>query len=209
MSIQDELSARMQRANLNPNSLAAKTKIPQATIWRILNGESKEPKESTVTKLASFFGVTNDAIWGRSAAPREPGDEFVPVQRVHIRASAGITGFAVEHIEGNGPPIFFRADWIAAKRLNPAQLYALKIVGSSMEPGLWDGDLVVLDSTDTSPKDGEVFVVNYEGEVLIKRLRRDVGAWWLDSDNARHKPKLCDEHAILIGRVIYKQSERI
>jgi SOS-response transcriptional repressor LexA len=78
-----------------------------------------------------------------------------------------------------------------------------------MEPGLWDGDLIVINSVDTQPKDGEVFVANYEGEVVIKRMERNAGEWWLTSDNPRFKPKKCDEHAEIIGRVIYKQSERI
>jgi phage repressor protein C with HTH and peptisase S24 domain len=43
-------------------------------------------------------------------------------------------------------------------------------------------------------------------------MKRDAGQWFLSSDNAnktRYPDKLCDEHAQLIGRVIYKQSERI
>ncbi len=78
-----------------------------------------------------------------------------------------------------------------------------------MEPSLWDGDLVVINTGATEPKDGVAFVLNYEGEVLIKRLERDAGEWWLTSDNQRYKRKRCDEHALLIGRVIYKQSGRI
>jgi phage repressor protein C with HTH and peptisase S24 domain len=147
-----------------------------------------------------------------TGGPAEPGQEFVPVARVRIKASAGITGWTVEHINGNGQPVFFRADWLAANGYKANKLYALKVSGSSMEPGLHDGDLVVINSADTSPKDGDVFVVNYEGEVVIKRMKRDAGQWFLSSDNAnktRYPDKLCDEHAQLIGRVIYKQSERI
>lgn len=78
-----------------------------------------------------------------------------------------------------------------------------------METSLWDGDLVVMNRADTTLKDGEVYVVNYEGELVIKRLSRDAGSWWLTSDNARYKPKRCDEHAEILGRVVYKQSEQL
>ncbi len=67
MSIKDELQRRMDAAGENPNSLATKAHVTQATIWRILNGESVEPRESTVTKLARFFGVSNDSMWGRQS----------------------------------------------------------------------------------------------------------------------------------------------
>jgi phage repressor protein C with HTH and peptisase S24 domain len=81
-----------------------------------------------------------------------------------------------------------------------------------MEPALWDGDLVVINTADTSPHDGDAFAMNYEGELVIKRLRRDAGEWWATSDNAdqrRFAPKRCTEDVKIIGRVVYKQSERI
>jgi phage repressor protein C with HTH and peptisase S24 domain len=158
------------------------------------------------------YSTSGAAEVASSRGPAEPSQDFVPIERVRIKASAGITGWTVEHIHGNGQPVFFRADWLAANGYKPNKLYALKVSGSSMEPGLHEGDLVVINSADSSPRDGDVFVVNYEGEVVIKRMKRDVGQWFLSSDNAnktRYPDKLCDEHAQLIGRVIYKQSERI
>jgi phage repressor protein C with HTH and peptisase S24 domain len=176
------------------------------TNWK---GRGAIPR-AELAEVAKALGVSIDYIATGNATPETaPGDEFVAIERVNINVSAGVTGFRVEHINGNGPPIFFRADWLASRGLKAAQLYALKVTGDSMEPNLWAGDLVVINSADTTPKDGEVFVANYEGEVIIKRLMRDSGEWWLTSDNQRHKPKRCDEHAELIGRVIYKQSERI
>jgi phage repressor protein C with HTH and peptisase S24 domain len=168
-------------------------------------------------KAAKKLGekIANNPVLFESAqtlpapSPAAPGPDFIPVERVLLKVSAGVTGYQVEHLQGNGPPIFFRADWIASKGYRADRLIALRVTGDSMEPNLWDGDLVVLNSADTQPRDGEVFVANYEGEVVIKRLERNAGEWWLTSDNARHKPKRCDEHAELIGRVVYKQSERI
>ena len=63
-----------------------------------------------------------------------------------------------------------------------------------------------------TPKDGTVFAVNYEGELVIKRLVRDRGEWWLSSDNpdqTRYPRKLCDENCIIIGEIVHKQSEHI
>lgn len=48
--------------------------------------------------------------------------------------------------------------------------------------------------------------------VVIKRLIRDGGQWWLSSDNPdqrRYPRKVCDEHAYLLGEIVHKQSERI
>jgi phage repressor protein C with HTH and peptisase S24 domain len=139
----------------------------------------------------------------------EPSQDFVPVARVLLKLEAGVTGYQVQQLEGDGPPIFFRRDFLASKGWRAERLFALRICGDSMEPALFAGDLVVVNTAETEPLDGEVFAVNYEGQAVIKRLRRDAGEWWLDSDNQRHKPKRCDEHALLLGRVCYRQTERI
>ena len=165
--------------------------------------------------VAEGLGWTVDELLaggpGEASKPQPiaPGPDFVAIERVNLQVSAGVTGFAIEHLNGNGPPIFFRADWLKAEGLRADRLFALRVSGDSMEPSLWDGDLVVINVADSTPRDGVVFVLNYEGEVLIKRLERDAGDWWLTSDNGRYKRKRCDEHALLIGQVIYKQSGRI
>ena len=175
--------------------------------------------------LAYFADVVGPEHWGIKAgsplvsipAPgdtsviqeSEPGHEYVAIERVSLKVSAGVTGFRVEHLDGNGPPIFFRADWLALKGYKPERLFALKVSGESMEPNLFDGDLVIVNSGDAAPRDHEVFAINYEGEVVVKRLLRDAGEWWLTSDNPRFQSKRCHEQAIIIGRIIYRQTEHI
>lgn len=54
----------MENRGLNPNSLAEQVgnKPPQATIFRILNGESLTPRDGTVAPLANFFGITLERL---------------------------------------------------------------------------------------------------------------------------------------------------
>lgn len=144
--------------------------------------------------------------------PKLVDSDLMPIKRVQFKLSAGVTGYNVEPVEGNGPPIFFRRDWFEKNGYRPEDLFAVRINGASMEPALFDGDLVVIDTASVVPKDGVSFAANYEGELVVKRLKRDAGEWWLASDNSdkrRFPDKRCDEHAILIGEVVYKQSERI
>lgn len=138
--------------------------------------------------------------------------DLTPIQRVKFKLSAGVCGFAVEHEDGNGTPIFFRASWFKQHGFTPDKLFAVRVNGASMEPSLWDQDLVVVNTIDVAPLDGEVFALNYEGELVIKRMRRDSGEWFACSDNAdqrRFAPKRCHADVFIIGRVVYKQSERI
>lgn len=82
-----------------------------------------------------------------------------------------------------------------------------------MEPALFAGDTVVINTADKVIKDGFVYAINYEGEDVVKRLMRDNGDWWLTSDSPdqrRYPRKLCRDGAcIIIGKIVHKQSEHI
>lgn len=162
---------------------------------------------SSNTKSPSLNGQSGPLLISLSDHP-----DLVSVPRVKFKLSAGVSGYAVEAEEGNGKPVFFRQDWFESNNYRPEKLFAVRVAGASMEPSLWDGDLVVINTADADPHDGEAFAINYEGEMVIKRMRRDAGEWWVTSDNAdqrRFAPKRCTEGVVVIGRVIYKQSERI
>lgn len=135
------------------------------------------------------------------------------IRKVKLRLSAGIAGFSIDPETGDGNPIYFRQDWLDQKGYKADKLLAVGVRGPSMEPTLFEGDIVVINIAECEPRDGDVFAVNYEGEHVIKRLTRNAGKWWLTSDNPdrrRFPDKEClGDSCILIGRVIYKQSERI
>lgn len=139
--------------------------------------------------------------------------DYPAVRRVRFKLSAGIHGYGVDYDGmGDDAPIVFRREWFSRNGYQPGKLLAVRVANGSMEPGLWDGDTVVINTAQTEPKDGAVFAVNYEGHLVIKRLVRDAGQWWLVSDNPdqrRYPRKVCDEHAFLLGEIVHKQSEKI
>ncbi len=138
--------------------------------------------------------------------------EFASVKRVKFKLSAGISGFEVEYLAGERAPLFFRRDWMASRGLEVDELFAVEVNGRSMEPSLFEGDVVVVNTGDTTPRDGEAFALNYEGELVVKRMIREGNAWVMRSDNAdkiRYGDKRCDERTRVIGRIVSKLSERI
>lgn len=48
---------------INPTQLSKQTGVNQSTIHRILAGESKDPRRSTVETLAAFLGVSYEQIY--------------------------------------------------------------------------------------------------------------------------------------------------
>lgn len=146
------------------------------------------------------------------AIPLDNNPDYPAIPRVQFKLAAGVSGFGVDYLVEDAAPIVFRKDWYDGRGLDPVKLYALRVSGQSMEPGLWDGDTVVVNSADTQPSDGDVFALNYEGELVIKRMLRDEGSWWMVSDNPdqrRYPRKRCHEDTFVLGRIVHKQSERI
>jgi phage repressor protein C with HTH and peptisase S24 domain len=142
----------------------------------------------------------------------EPGPTRLPVRRVLFRLSAGVSGYEIEYEDGESEPIFMARRWFDQHGYRPGRLLAIKVTGRSMEPSLYDGDLVIVNLDDTRLQDGQVFAANYEGELVIKRLKRDAQQWFLSSDSPdkiRFSDKRCSDGCGLIGRVVYKQSEHI
>jgi hypothetical protein len=141
----------------------------------------------------------------------EPGDASVTqIAKVRLKVQAGITGFQVDPEHYDGETIGVRTSWVVKDGLHPASLFALVVKGESMEPSLHDGDTIVMNARDTNLVDGQVYVVNYEGEVVVKRLVRDAGQWWLASDNADqrkyHKKQCKSAECIILGKVVRKES---
>lgn len=139
--------------------------------------------------------------------------EFVQIPMVELRLSAGMTGFQTEPDRRDGGTLGMRRSWVERGGYKVASLIAIQVRGDSMEPSLYEDDIVVLNTADKRPVDGAVFAVNYEGEAVVKRFSRDAGEWWLTSDShdqRKYHRKICRGDAcIIIGRVVRKESDRI
>ncbi|MFA9439436.1 XRE family transcriptional regulator [Uliginosibacterium sp. sgz301328] len=197
--------------------LADEANVSQGTIGHLESGRNESSRK--LAQIAQALGV--DAAWlatgkGKphhlSDSATEPASleaEIVPIRRAELKLSAGAHGFGVEYMTGEGRPIYFRADWLRTHGYRPDRLLAMLVSGPSMEPTLYDGDIVVINLDDTRLEDGAAYAANYEGLAVIKRLKRDGGEWWLASDNTdkrRFPDKRCTEDVTIVGRAIYKQS---
>lgn len=155
-------------------------------------------------------GVSNAL---RVVAAEGDDDGFIQIPMVKLRLSAGITGYQTEPERRDGGTLGMRRTWLERNQYSPSHLIAIYVKGESMEPSLYAGDIVVINTLDTKLVDGAVYAFNYEGEAVVKRLARDAGQWWLTSDNVdqrKYHRKLCQGgECIVIGRVVRKESDRI
>ncbi|MBY0469460.1 MAG: helix-turn-helix domain-containing protein [Burkholderiaceae bacterium] len=219
----DRFNEGLRRPGRDRKGAAKAMGITVQAVGAIANGGTKSATAENNAKAAAYFGC--DPTWLASGkghpnwADSTPvsisladNPEYPAIRRVQFKLSAGASGYGVEYLDEDSEPIVFRREWFNSRGLQPDKLFAVEVRNGSMQPSLWAGDTVVVNTLDTEPRDGEVFAVNFEGELIVKRLVRDAGQWWLTSDNPdqrRYPRKACDDGVVLIGRIVHKQSEHI
>lgn len=169
-----------------------------------------ELREVGTFSTSNVLDLLPGAMRVREADADDPALTHIP--KVKLRLSAGISGFDVEPERFDGSTTTVPTNWIERNKYSREKLFAIRVKGESMEPTLYEDDLVVINTADTRPTDGGVYAINFEGEPVVKRLTRDAGQWWLTSDHADQRKfyrRVCQGNdCIIVGRVVRRESER-
>lgn len=197
----------LDREGMSENTLGERTGVPQPTINRILRGESRDPRDSTIRPLAKFFGVgledlKTTAFHGTGAVPML---RKVVVHAYDVDGVDGDEGFdaekevwvdAVEVELSGGPGIVmpeyvptkyrqrYTLKWFKDMGANPDSVKVMAVRGQSMEPTLYETDRVAVNLAADTIQSGKVYALIMGGECRIKRLFRTAdGSIRIVSDN--------------------------
>lgn len=135
------------------------------------------------------------------------GDEpnTVPIRLAKLKLHAGIAGFETEPELGVGGMVSMPRAVIDTHNLAPAQLLAMRVTGCSMEPMLFEDDVVVINTADRRPVSREVYAFNFDGEACVKQLLHQGGQWYLHSLNPDFGPiNMRSGRCDIVGRVVYQ-----
>ena len=218
MEYKDRIKKARAHAGLTQGQLADAVGVKQASISDLETGKSQSSSYSA--SIAKICGV--DALWlekGRgemlATASAGTGTLYSPKESDYalIRQYSAVGecggGYLNDHVELS-EGLAFKRDWLArigAKAENLAVIYA---TGDSMEPYIFDGDVVLFDTSDTQPKHGQVYVVRRpDSSVSIKRLVQHLtGDWVIKSDNPDRSEERVSAETIhelpFVGRVIWR-----
>lgn len=135
------------------------------------------------------------------------GEDFATIKRVSAEVSAGPGAFNGDaEVVGS---LAFRQDWLRDRGVRPDRALLVTVKGSSMDPHIKDGDLVLVDLDRTQIDNGEPYVlIDGDGQTLLKRLHR-LGRHGLVlvSDNPAYPPELRHgadaERVKVLGRVVW------
>lgn len=179
-----------------PSHGLVRTILPGVSIEWLNDGAGPSPTESLGEYLADVH--RQDVDW-------------TDVRGFAQAMGLGAGPLAMEYAETH--KLKFRRDSLARKRLAAEHLAVMYGAGDSMEPRVREGDAILFDTSDTSPRDGAMFVVMLSGragnEYQVKRCEiiGDLVLFKADNPKGDHnwvKPRLKDDkkHPIqIVGRV--------
>lgn len=160
-------------------------------------------EEAEVDDHEDLLVAEDSLAWGRDLK-----DQFVYVPHYQIQASAGFgSDIDSEQIIDH---LAFHKNWVRNHlRVSAESLALIHVVGDSMEPTLHADDLILIDMGQREIKDGLLYVLRIENNLIVKRLERLLnGQVKLSSDNHNYSeqivdPKNPDERPQIVGRVVW------
>ena len=187
-----------KQCGYSQKDLASQLFVTQQAVGKWERGEAT-PNPGTVLKIAKILGITTDQLLGDTATPASTGGTWVPVLG---DVAAGIPIEAVENIVDY--------EEIDSSMASTGEFFGLRIKGSSMEPRIRDGDVVIVRrQEDAETSDTAVILVNGDS-ATVKRIKKEPdGSLWLLPNNPAYDPQHYSpaEIATLPVRIIGKVVE--
>ena len=184
----------------------------QAEVLAFIRETIKEPgAPPTRAEIAYVFGFSsvNAAEGHLKNLERKGYIELVPGTARGIRlteptglplvgkVAAGVPILSEEHVEARYP--------IEGDLFSPEADFLLRVQGDSMKnAGILDGDLVAVHHN-PRVRSGHIVVARVEGEVTVKRLRREGGKVFLDAENPDYESMMVDpkkQDFVIEGQVV-------
>lgn len=207
--IAGNLAWLMERRGTNATALAGElarlgAPVPQPTIFRILTGESKDPRTASLQPLADYFGVSvsslrdhdfrKEGMPGAAASLKHSPkirtlvsveDTTEPIGEIpYWDAKGSCGGGAMNWEEIPKGTLVKEASFFKRYDLKPGNAIAIYADGNSMADFIVDGDIVIFDRSKIDPKSGKIFLIDHPDGLRIKQLRRQIdGSWVLESRN--------------------------
>lgn len=214
--VPENLIAAMQRAGMNQSQLANAVGVKQPSIGRLISGETKTTR--ALDLIASALGTTSAYLKGETSDPQGGAPAELPVQRLIVEANPDAVEIAEFNVSyGLGATYIhdapaqqtmrtFSRTWVRQFTSAPIdQLFWATSSGTSMMPAILDSDILLIDTTQKSPKMWDQFwAIEMHGLGMIKSLRPSKdGGVRLVSVNPDFRDEIAyDGEMNVIGRVV-------
>lgn len=205
----------MADLGLKPADIMRATGVSKATVSFWVSGANRA-KGANLLALAKALKCTPEWLeTGKGDVDFEHHEQipseidYALIPQYTAKGECG-DGYLNGHVEVKGG-LAFKREWIAKMKTRPENLRVIYADGDSMEPYIFDGDVVLFDGSDREPRDRQVYAIRRpDGGISIKRIIQQLsGAWVIRSDNqAKYRDEPITEEVLhempILGRVIWR-----
>ena len=162
-----EFGERLRRLRLQNNmtldDIAKYLGVQRPAIYKYEHGLIKNPRRSTILKLAKMFNVSPAYLLGIDGSNATPTQTAVKIP-VLGTVVAGIPMETVENIIGY--------EEVAQAMAAQGELFALRVEEHSMEPRICEGDVVIV-RKQPDVESGDIAIVLVDGSrATVKRVKK-------------------------------------
>ena len=161
----------------NRTKLAEMAGVQPVTLGRWLAG-TRKPSLEEIGKIFDILGIT-------LAEPGIDPATYEMIPKVEAKPGAGSSWITDGTVQGY---YAFRLPFLQRVGISHKKSVLMDVIGQSMQPLIHEGDTILVDQSNTEPKDGFIFVVGLGDELLVKRLQRTARGWLLVSQNPDYSP---------------------
>ena len=213
-TLSERLTSLMYEKGISQAELARLIGIKQPSVFKILSGETRNPKK--ILEIATALNV--DPHWLKTGeGDPDPSYRIVEVSEPQKPNTVRIDILDVEASAGNGAYLspteqgllsqefdltFFRQQF---GRADAKHLKLITVKGDSMAPTLESGDLLYVDISENYFAADGLYVFTFDGQTFIKRLQKVGKEMFVISDNPTYKEWTFtqDDDVFIHGRVVF------
>lgn len=171
------LALLRNKKGLTQLQLAKMIGVSTSTVAMWETGRRK-PDYHMIVRLCDFFAVSFEELMGAQPVYTAPREEYaVPVLG---EVKAGLPSLAAENIIGY--------EMVNEELAKTGSLFALKVKGDSMEPGMNEGDIVLVRRQSTVENGQTAVVMVGSEEATIKKVLVHADGLTLIPANSRYTP---------------------
>lgn len=194
-----------EQTGISQRKLAEVLHVSQQTVgsWEV---NRTTPSPEIMNKIADYFGVTLDSIYGRKTTNNSIQQENHATRiPVYGCVAAGIPIEAIDNFDSTDPDDWEEIDEHMSK---DGDYFALRIKGDSMEPKMSSGDVVIV-RKQPDAESGDIAIVCINGdEATCKKIKKTPEGIMLISLNPAYEPMFYSKKQVeelpltILGRVV-------
>ena len=211
------IAQRLKSLNTNAYAVEVAAGLAPDAIRNVLRSEKKSgPTLSRVEDICAALGLELYIGQPRDTGPQPPAPDLDQLAQIPLHnAMLGAGDGCMNHTEEVTEYLAFRRDWLRKIGVAPSNAKLARASGDSMQPVIWDGDLLLIDSSKVDPppmaknnqanRYAPVFALLDDGQAKVKRLQMlDHDVAILISDNPDYPPQFVRTESLsIIGKVLW------